>query len=323
VTYSEYYGHVVVYELDNHVFADAESAFVDGRDLGECIMDPSALCPASLGVGPGWVTRVVSLNLSGPGPSPYEFQSVHSDAGSAHLEVTNPWRGQWFAGSSHQISACYFTYYPVYSVLENHTENNAAFVLGNGQAPKLNMLTPQSVEQGSSGTLDISGERLTGQYPAEIHISGSGVNLSNPEYTFDGEHILVQYSVDAGAAVGDRDVTVSNPSGTSGVKKLTVTWHSTAPVIWGPWMVPPFDGARGTSGYIAIFGSDLGPNTEISIDRPGVTAIISYYGDPGTTPPYTQINIYVTVDSDAAAGAYNLTVTTPLGSASCPIITLQ
>jgi hypothetical protein len=143
-----------------------------------------------------------------------------------------------------------------------------------------------------------------------------------------GAGMQVGYSIPSNTTVGDKTVWAENANGSSSTKKFTITRAVQAPQIGGVNFVSPFTGSGGTAGYIEVYGSDLGPNASISVTNNGqptndVTAIVSWAGDPSSNPPFNQINIYCTVASGAAAGAYSLAVTNSVGSTSYPIITLQ
>lgn len=131
------------------------------------------------------------------------------------------------------------------------------------------------------------------------------------------------YSVAANATPGNRGVKLSNTLGETEEVDFTVA-ESPDPWVAGINYWGGFTGARGTSGYIEIYGGYLGPGATVEVSSSGVTATVSWSGQYNSPYyPWYQINVYCTVDQYAAAGTYYLTVTTPGGTANYPIVTLQ
>lgn len=86
--------------------------------------------------------------------------------------------------------------------------------------PVVSAVTPASVQQGVSATLVIAGESFdTG---AAVAISGSGVTIAAVRRDSVSQ-LSVDVTIDASAAAGTRDVTVTNPDSSYGVKSASLT----------------------------------------------------------------------------------------------------
>jgi hypothetical protein len=273
------------------------------------------------------VTTQVTLSLTAPSGAQCNTSVPGEDADCSR----DPENGMWVAAATYEATATFndwlgdYNQNPPYIVSYWTSYQTSSFL---SPAPKLWDINPQSAKQGASDSIqgirfDAGG--LPG-LPTTPRCSDSNIQLWS--ISADDTGINVGYSIPLSTPVEDTQVWLENANGSSGPKKFSVTRGVQAPQIGGVILDSPFTGSRGTAGYVEVYGSDLGPNASVSITNNGqatndVTAVVSWPGDPGSTPPFNQINVYCTVASGAAPGAYSLVVTNSVGSTAYTIITLQ
>jgi CSLREA domain-containing protein len=161
-------------------------------------------------------------------------------------------------------------------------------------------LVPRVLGQGASWReVKINGSGFaTG---ATLSFSGTGVVVKSLVVT-SNVVLTAKLSVDLTAAVGTRDVTVSNPDGTSGSCAGCFT-VSAAPVVTS---VSPSSLARGaTNAVLDIFGSGFVSGAKVSFAGTGVTVASV------TRVDATHLRATVSVASTATTGAHSITVINP------------
>jgi hypothetical protein len=114
-------------------------------------------------------------------------------------------------------------------------------------------------------------------------------------------------AVDATAAPGPRDLTVTNPSGKKGTASGIVAVGSAAdPAVFS---VSPSSGAQGTSGLaVQVRGANFVAGATVSISGSGVSVRSSGFASP------SRVDAVLDISSGAAIGAYDVTVTHPSGA---------
>jgi len=168
--------------------------------------------------------------------------------------------------------------------------------------PTISGLLPDNAVQGASGYIGIYGMNLA-NYP-QVTISGNGVTLYAP-FWIDDLLIDVPFTIAANADPGPHTLTVTTNSGNA---SATFTVFSTPqpPTIAG---IIPAQGARGTNGYIEIYGSNLSPSPVVNISGGGVSVTNVYVSA-------SQVNVYYVIDPNATPGTRYLTVTTAVGTSN-------
>lgn len=86
--------------------------------------------------------------------------------------------------------------------------------------PVVSSVSPASVQQSTSATLVIAGESFDAG--AAVAISGSGVTIAAVRRDSVSQ-LSVDVTIDASAAAGTRDITVTNPDSSYGVKSASLT----------------------------------------------------------------------------------------------------
>ncbi len=179
-----------------------------------------------------------------------------------------------------------------------------------GGAPVISGIRPASATPGSSGHIEIYGQEL--HYNPIVSLGGTGVTTW-PMYVSPTQ-LNVGYSVDAAAPIGPRWLSVETDNGTAGDLFSIARSTPVPPHING---IDPTAAARGSSGYIAIYGDHL-------IDGYGVVSVSG--SGVSVTNVYEstlQINVSYTISANAAPGPRTLTVTTSAGVSNGVSFTVQ
>jgi len=141
-----------------------------------------------------------------------------------------------------------------------------------------------------------------------VDIDGTGVDLVSANVDSE-QQISAKFRVDAAAAAGDRNVSVTTRSGTSGTVPFTVNPAPPAPDLSA---CAPNTGAAGTDVVVVLTGTNLTSAT--SIDHgPGVSLL------GGHADSATQMTLTLRIDPGCAKGPRDITVKAP-GSVSRPVV---
>jgi S-layer homology domain/IPT/TIG domain len=157
---------------------------------------------------------------------------------------------------------------------------------------------PGDLYQGATMDVLLLGGNTNFGGSSAVSFSGSGITVNSKE-AISPTSLLVNVTLDAAAATGFRDVTVSTPLGggvieeTAGTGQVrVVTNPGTAQLV----SVQPFEAARGTTVDITIFGI----NTHFGAD-----SSVSVFGVPinsmNVVSP-TKVEANITIPADAALG---------------------
>ncbi len=168
-------------------------------------------------------------------------------------------------------------------------------------APALGSVSPAEADQGTGTAVTLTG---TGLYGVTSVGFGPGVTVNS--FTVDnGTQITAIISIGGLAAVGARDVSVTNAAGTSTLSGGFMV-DQAPPVIAS---LAPAQGILGQTGNVVIAGSYLTGATSVSFGA-GITT------DNFTVDSDTQITAGITIDGGVAPGYRDVTVTTPEGAAT-------
>ena len=86
--------------------------------------------------------------------------------------------------------------------------------------PSISGMTPVSGTPGTVVAVTLSGTNFSSD--ALVHLSGTGISLSNQSISNGGKTLKITFALAAGAPAGVRSVTVSNSAGTSNAVSFTV-----------------------------------------------------------------------------------------------------
>jgi hypothetical protein len=189
---------------------------------------------------------------------------------------------------------------------DDESDTCRCFSIAQG-APTLTSIDPNAVGQGATDheiTLHGSGFAPG----ASVTVSGSGVHVDSVEAQSTTE-MTALVSVDPGAAVGPRNVTVTNAD----EQDHTCTACLTINVGPGGRSVAPASRAQGVQDAdLSLTGSDLVDGASASVSGSGVTVNSSSVSSP------TSMALNVSIDSDAPTGARDVKITNPDGgSVAC------
>ncbi|MDY6892832.1 MAG: hypothetical protein SVO26_03830, partial [Chloroflexota bacterium] len=167
-----------------------------------------------------------------------------------------------------------------------------------GALPTITSVDPNQDIRGTTLDVTITGTDFTDasavDFSAEITVDGFTVD--------DPSQITATITIDAGAAIGTRDVSVTNPFGTG-----NLTDSFTVGALPSITSIDPSEDIRGATLDVTITGTDFTDasavdfSTEITVD--GFTV-----DDP------SQITATITIDAGAAIGTRDVSVTNPYGT---------
>jgi hypothetical protein len=171
--------------------------------------------------------------------------------------------------------------------------------------PSLASVSPNGVGAGGVRTVTMTGANFDAS--TRVTIPGTGVAVTSVTLV-DATHLSVGISTAAAAAAGPRDVVVTNADAGSGTCSgcLTVTPPPTVTSMTPSTLGP---GALRT---VTVNGANFANGVKVSFAGPGAAATaVTYVSD-------SQLQVTVSVASNAAAGPRTVTVTNPdLGKSAC------
>lgn len=177
--------------------------------------------------------------------------------------------------------------------------------------PTLTTVTTGGAIQGANATLTIAG---TGFVPKAtlVDVSGPGITVSNVDVT-SSTSLIASLDVAAGAALGQRTVTVTTAGGTSG--EMTFVVNPPAPTLTS---VTPSVGLAGATTSIALAGTNFVVGaTSVAVSGANVTVQNVSVGSA------TALTADLVVDSTAVLGARSITVTTAGGTTGAQTFTIN
>lgn len=169
-------------------------------------------------------------------------------------------------------------------------------------AASLTVVSPSTGTPGQTLSVTIRGTDLIG---ATVIGFGSGITTNN--FTVDSStRIQASITIDDGADIGPRDVSVTTPDGTVTKTDAFTVVTGLAPKLTS---LSPDEGTQGEKLTVIVRGTDL----------MGATAVI--FGSGVTVEEFnvnssTQITAEITIDADAREGARDVSVTTASGVAT-------
>jgi outer membrane protein assembly factor BamB len=174
------------------------------------------------------------------------------------------------------------------------------------RAPTLTSASPDSVSQGGSAALTLTGTNF--QSGATV-TSSTGITFSGTKFVKTTE-LTSTATVASSVATGTYNLVVTNPDGGTATCTgcLTVTTAGPAPTLTG---VSP--GAVGQQSKVTLdlTGTNFTSGSTVSFSASGITA------DSVDFVSSTSLEVTTSVTSSAPVGAANVTVTAGGGSATC------
>jgi len=185
-------------------------------------------------------------------------------------------------------------------------ESNAvAFTITQAQnlVPTLTSVAPNSGAQGTAVPVTLTGTNF--MVGSTVQVSGTGVTVSNVSVT-NATTMTALFTIEAGATLSARDVTVTYPGqggGTSGPQVFTVTnAPNPVPVLT---TVTPNTGLQGSSVNVSLQGTGFIAGSTVSVSGTGVTVSNVIVVNA------TTITAQFAISGAATIGARNVTVTNP------------
>ena len=176
-------------------------------------------------------------------------------------------------------------------------------------APTLTGISPASGLQGASVDVTLTGTNFIDG--ATVAVSGAGLTVS--AISVDSATIIAAtFAIDAGAATGARDVTVTTASGTTDAVSFTI--GNPAPTLTG---LSPTSGIQGASVDVTLTGTAFIDGATVAISGSGVT-VSDISVDNATT-----ITATLAIAGGAATGARDVTVTTAGGTTGAQTFTVN
>ncbi len=185
---------------------------------------------------------------------------------------------------------------------------SAAFALTVNPAPlpTITSIKPSSGTQGTSVPVSIVGTNFAPG--ASISISNSGVTVSNVVVA-SATQITAAFTIAADATLGAANVVATTPQGTTLPAVFTVL--PPPPVLT---LITPATGASGTIVQVTLTGSNFATGAIVAAGSSSVTvsntAVLSS----------TRISATLNIAANALVGPVNITVSTPSGATSSPVI---
>ncbi|MHB9154833.1 MAG: T9SS type A sorting domain-containing protein, partial [Endomicrobiales bacterium] len=170
-----------------------------------------------------------------------------------------------------------------------------AFTVEKG-SPVVSYVWPESVEQGTSEDLEISGNNF--DPGAALFLSGTGITISS--YAVISSTLVTAYVfIDMAAPLGLRDVSVRNTDGLADTMAAAVTVIKHFPVVSYVW---PETGERGAVLDLEISGDYFEPGASFVMSGAGIT--ISSYAVVSST----MMSAHIVVAWDAPLGPRDASV---------------
>jgi uncharacterized delta-60 repeat protein len=180
----------------------------------------------------------------------------------------------------------------------NGSNNDFAVARYLGAGPVMTSMTPTAVGQGATVIVSITGANF--EPGAAVSVSGSGVTVVSTTFV-NATGLKAQITVVPDAAVGPRDVTVTDAGGS-----VTCAGCLLVDPAPQPTSTSPDTGAQGTTERVAIFGSDFQPGAQVRIGK-GITVTAARFLSSG------ELKASITIAAGASAGSRTVGVVNPDG----------
>ncbi len=181
-------------------------------------------------------------------------------------------------------------------------------------APTLTSVSPNQGIQGATEAVTLTGTNFV-VGATTVTAAGSGVTVTNVTVS-SSTSLTANFVLDAAAALGARNVTVTTAGGTSAPIPFTVN----APAPGAPTLisVSPNQGLRGTTVAVTMTGTNFVVGaTTVGLAGGGVTVSNVVVGSS------TSLTANFVIDAAAALGGRNVTVTTANGTSGAEVFAVN
>ncbi len=161
--------------------------------------------------------------------------------------------------------------------------------------PTLTSITPTAYARNSTVDVTLTGTQFV--EGATVAVSGSGVTVG-AVVVVNSTTIQTTFAITGGATLGDRDVTVTTPGGTT--DPVTFRVVPSPPELYS---VTPASGARGTTVSVTLVGAYFTAASSVMVNGVGVTVGAVTVTDEGA------MTVMLIIAADAPLGDRLLTVT--------------
>ncbi|MEX1113130.1 MAG: IPT/TIG domain-containing protein [Patescibacteria group bacterium] len=180
----------------------------------------------------------------------------------------------------------------------------------NPPAPTLTAVSPTTGVQGNTVAVTLTGTNFVAG--ATVAVSGSNVTVSNVTVV-SATSVTADFAIASGAALGDRNVTVTTAGGTTGASTFTV--NPPAPTLT---TVSPVTGVQGTTVSVTLTGTNfISGATTVAVSGSNITV------SNVSVSSGTSLTADFVVGSSAALGDRNVTVTTAGGTTAARTFTVN
>jgi len=180
--------------------------------------------------------------------------------------------------------------------------NSVPFTVNQRPAPTLARVTPNYGAAGETVQVKIQGQDLWSH--KDLKISGGGITVDSIDKD-ENRELVATLTIDPGASLGDRNLTVTNHGGVSNALTFKVT--SLVPELDS---VSPVNGEVFYGHVITLMGRNLNGYTTINISGTGVTK------EPATVEEDDEIQLKIILAIGADQTERDITVTTPEGTSN-------
>jgi uncharacterized protein (TIGR03437 family) len=195
------------------------------------------------------------------------------------------------------------------SVLSPTGTSNALMFTLEAPEPQITSLNPASGSPGSTVSLSIAGNNLSGVTGIQFSPS-TGITVSN--VSASAKQVTATVTIASSAPTGQVSVSVWSPAGSSNALIFTIL--ALAPQITS---LNPASGSPGSTVSLSIAGSNLSsvtgvqfsPSTGITVNNVNATA--------------TQATANVTIAASAPTGQVSVSVSSPAGTSNALVFTIQ
>ncbi|GAB4108877.1 MAG: hypothetical protein Kow001_07740 [Acidobacteriota bacterium] len=174
-----------------------------------------------------------------------------------------------------------------------------------GQTPVITSLSPNRAKVGSFQGISILGSRLTGVTSINV-VPSAGIVVSNLSVSGDSS-VWATLEVQGGAAVGDRQVSVTSPGGTSNSLILTIVPENPPPYLRS---INPKSGRATRTVDVTLHGDELSNIQSINFS-PAAGITVSQIESHSF-----WVDAKITIAAGAAPGIRQVTVTNSRGTSN-------
>lgn len=189
---------------------------------------------------------------------------------------------------------------PVTVMISGNTSNSIQYSDAKFGIPALTAISPSSGLPGTVVMVTLTGQNFVGG--ASVSVSGTGVTVSSVSVS-GSTSLTAEFSISAGATLGNRDVTVTTLGGTTEARTFII--KPPPPTLTN---INPPSGDQGRSMAVLLTGSNfVSGATAVALSGTGVTV------NNVVVTSATTLTATFVIDVSALSGTRNVTVTTPGG----------